>query len=96
MVQKNNIPFLCIAGFFKFLLVKNKLYIFSAGVGRTGVFIALDILLEKLNRESVIDVFETVSRLRESRTSMVKTGEQYLTIYEVIAAAIRKRASQRF
>lgn len=67
----------------------------SAGVGRTGVYIALDILLEKLYRENVIDVFETVSRLRESRTNMVQTGEQYLTIYEVIAAAIRKRAVQR-
>lgn len=73
-----------------------KKKIFSAGVGRTGVFITLDILLEKLVRENVIDVFETVSRLRESRTAMVQTGEQYLTIYEIIALAIRHRSITRF
>ncbi|KAI1711729.1 protein-tyrosine phosphatase domain-containing protein [Ditylenchus destructor] len=63
----------------------------SAGVGRTGVYIAVDILLEKLQRENMIDIFDTVSRLREARTSMVQNAEQYLTVYEVIALAIRKR-----
>uniref|UniRef100_A0A915DP85 protein-tyrosine-phosphatase n=1 Tax=Ditylenchus dipsaci TaxID=166011 RepID=A0A915DP85_9BILA len=64
----------------------------SAGVGRTGVYIALDILLQQLMRENLIDIFETVSKLRESRTSMVQNCEQYLTVYEVVALAIRRRS----
>ncbi|KAH7727652.1 Protein-tyrosine phosphatase [Aphelenchoides avenae] len=68
----------------------------SAGVGRTGVFIALDILLDKLASESIIDVYETVSRLRQTRVNMVQSGEQYITLYEVIALAIRKRSASRY
>lgn len=59
------------------------------------MFIALDILLDKLAAESVIDVYETVSRLRETRVNMVQSGEQYVTLYEVIALAIRKRSASR-
>jgi protein tyrosine phosphatase len=66
----------------------------SAGVGRTGVFIALDILLDKLASENVIDVYETVQRLRETRVNMVQTPEQYITLYEVIALAIRRRPTR--
>lgn len=64
----------------------------SAGVGRTGVYIALDILLDKLEKEQLIDVKETVSRLRSQRISMVNNAEQYVALYEAIAFAIRKKS----
>jgi len=67
----------------------------SAGVGRTGVYIALDILLDKLAKSKMIDVMGTVRSLRESRTTMVQNVEQYMTVYEVIALAIRIQASKR-
>lgn len=67
----------------------------SAGVGRTGVYIALDILLDKLAESKMIDVMGTVRNLRASRTTMVQNVEQYMTVYEVIALAIRKEASRR-
>ncbi|XP_074611675.1 receptor-type tyrosine-protein phosphatase delta-like isoform X2 [Acropora palmata] len=53
----------------------------SAGVGRTGVFCALSILIERLKSEGVVDVFQTVKQLRAQRPAMVQTKEQYEFIY---------------
>ena len=45
----------------------------SAGIGRTGTFIALDILLDQRDKEGAIDIFQCVTKLREQRTQMVQT-----------------------
>lgn len=45
----------------------------SAGVGRTGVFISLSIVLERMQYEGVLDVFQTVRILRAQRPAMVQT-----------------------
>ncbi len=45
----------------------------SGGIGRTGTFIAIDILLERLKTEGVVDVFQTVRALRLQRIGMVRT-----------------------
>ncbi|VDL79176.1 unnamed protein product [Nippostrongylus brasiliensis] len=60
----------------------------SAGVGRTGVLIALWRLLERARRERTIDIFGTVDALRRQRSRMVQTPEQYLSLYEAISLAI--------
>ncbi|KAF5403142.1 hypothetical protein PHET_03583 [Paragonimus heterotremus] len=59
----------------------------SAGVGRTGAFILLDILLEQMRREKAVDVFTTVSRLRAQRNFMVQTEDQYAFVYEALVEA---------
>ena len=46
---------------------------FSAGVGRTGVFIGLCNMIERVRVEGVIDVFQTVRELRNQRPAMVQT-----------------------
>ncbi|XP_069736531.1 receptor-type tyrosine-protein phosphatase mu-like isoform X2 [Phaenicophaeus curvirostris] len=56
----------------------------SAGIGRTGTFIALDFLLKMGKAEDKVDVFRCVQRLREQRVSMVQTKEQYTFLYEVL------------
>ncbi|XP_065454673.1 receptor-type tyrosine-protein phosphatase kappa-like isoform X2 [Chrysemys picta bellii] len=56
----------------------------SAGIGRTGTFIALDFLLKMARAEGSVDVFRCVQRLREQRVSMVQTKEQYIFLYEVL------------
>ncbi|XP_074712630.1 receptor-type tyrosine-protein phosphatase kappa-like isoform X2 [Strix uralensis] len=56
----------------------------SAGIGRTGTFIALDFLLKMGKAEGKVDVFQCVQRLREQRVSMVQTKEQYTFLYEVL------------
>ncbi|CAG7950660.1 unnamed protein product [Penicillium salamii] len=64
----------------------------SAGVGRTGVFIALDHLLQELESGQLLQVadsetdpvFETVNKMREQRMMMVYNELQMQTIYEVL------------
>ena len=53
----------------------------SAGVGRTGVFITLGIVLERTRYEGMIDVFNTVKVLRNQRPAMVQTEDQYQFCY---------------
>ena len=48
-------------------------FVCSNGVGRTGVFIALHIILERLLAEGLVDVFQTVKNLRIQRPAMVQT-----------------------
>ena len=45
----------------------------SGGTGRTGTYIAVSILLERLKNEGVVDVFHTVRALRLQRPGMVQT-----------------------
>jgi protein tyrosine phosphatase len=42
-------------------------------VGRTGVFITLSIVLERMRYEGVVDIFQTVKMLRTQRPAMVQT-----------------------
>ena len=46
---------------------------FSAGVGRTGTIIALDILQQMAIKQKSVDIFNCVQRLRNERMLMVQT-----------------------
>ena len=45
----------------------------SAGVGRTGTFIAIDLSMEQAKKEGVIDIAGIVNGLRQQRMKMVQT-----------------------
>ena len=45
----------------------------SAGVGRTGAFILLDSMLERLASESSMNVYEFLMRMRQQRVHLVQT-----------------------
>lgn len=49
------------------------IYINSAGIGRTGTYIALDRLMEQGETSGKVCVFQTVKEMREQRVSMVQT-----------------------
>ncbi|XP_061680646.1 protein tyrosine phosphatase receptor type Fa isoform X3 [Syngnathoides biaculeatus] len=53
----------------------------SAGVGRSGVFITLSIVLERMRYEGAVDIFHTVKTLRTQRPAMVQTEDQYQLCY---------------
>lgn len=56
----------------------------SAGVGRTGTFIAVDTIaqtLHKVRLSGLVDILGVVCQLRKQRMCMVQTVEQYLYIY---------------
>lgn len=48
-------------------------FMISAGVGRTGTFIAIDRLIFQIERENTVDVFGIVHDLRMHRPLMVQT-----------------------
>ena len=54
-------------------LVLNHLTFFSAGVGETGVYIAVDRLLQEIRVKDEVDVMATVLEMRQQRALMVQT-----------------------
>ena len=46
----------------------------SAGVGRTGTFIAIEIGMEQIKQEGKVDIAGIVTRLRQQRIKMVQTS----------------------
>uniref|UniRef100_A0A8C5CKF9 protein-tyrosine-phosphatase n=1 Tax=Gadus morhua TaxID=8049 RepID=A0A8C5CKF9_GADMO len=59
----------------------------SAGAGRTGCFIVIDIMLDMAEREGVVDIYNCVKALRSRRINMVQTEEQYIFIHDAILEA---------
>ena len=45
----------------------------SAGVGRTGIFITLDALMERLKERDDLNILEFVNEMRTRRKKMVQT-----------------------
>ncbi|XP_012148042.2 receptor-type tyrosine-protein phosphatase H isoform X2 [Megachile rotundata] len=73
-------------------ILANKGYLVvhcSAGIGRTGTLIALDILLQHLRDNRKLDVFGTVYRLRHHRINMVQKESQYAYIYNFIKQVLK-------
>ena len=61
------------------------MYMYSNGVGRTGVFLSLHIILERMLVEGLIDVFQTVKNLRIQRPAMVQTLVSGFGVYTFLA-----------
>ncbi len=58
--------------------------IFSAGVGRTGCFIVIDSMLERMQNEKTIDIYGHVTCLRAQRNYMVQVSRssiKYAVLY---------------
>ncbi|XP_070827425.1 receptor-type tyrosine-protein phosphatase eta-like [Chaetodon trifascialis] len=63
----------------------------SAGVGRTGTFIAIDRLIFQIERENIVDVYGIVHDLRMHRPLMVQTEDQYVFLNQCAMDIIRSR-----
>lgn len=66
----------------------------SAGVGRTGTFIALDRLLQHIREHEFVDILGLVSEMRSYRMSMVQTEEQYIFIHQCVQLIWMKKKQQ--
>uniref|UniRef100_F1MGT8 protein-tyrosine-phosphatase n=2 Tax=Bos TaxID=9903 RepID=F1MGT8_BOVIN len=67
----------------------------SAGVGRTGTLIALDVLLRQLECEGLVGPFGYVKKMRESRPLMVQTEAQYVFLHQCILQFLQQSATVR-
>ena len=62
----------------------------SAGVGRTGTFIAVEQLLRMLKSQDSVDVFNHVYNLRKERCFMVQSEAQYVYVYKCLLEHLRR------
>ncbi|XP_065922105.1 uncharacterized protein [Magallana gigas] len=65
----------------------------SAGIGRTGTFIALDFLINQGQKEGSVDVVSCVTNLRYQRTHLVQTVEQYNYLYGAVTKELTGKES---
>jgi protein tyrosine phosphatase len=63
----------------------------SAGIGRTGTFVAIHMSIQKHSRNQEINIKDTVQSLRSQRLGMVQSKEQYMFVYNVVAAVLARR-----
>lgn len=63
----------------------------SAGVGRTGTFVALDRILQQLDSKDSVDIYGAVHDLRLHRVHMVQTECQYVYLHQCVRDVLRAR-----
>ncbi|XP_012232077.1 tyrosine-protein phosphatase non-receptor type 11 isoform X3 [Linepithema humile] len=69
----------------------------SAGIGRTGTFIVIDMILDQIKRHGLdceIDIQRTIQQVRSQRSGMVQTEAQYKFVYLAVLHYI-ETVSQR-
>ncbi len=74
----------------------------SAGVGRTGTFLAIDLNMDRaaklgpcvcveIHFLGTVDVLGTLNNMRRQRSTVVQTEDQYVFIYNVLADACQSQ-----
>ncbi|XP_052344120.1 receptor-type tyrosine-protein phosphatase H [Oncorhynchus keta] len=63
----------------------------SAGVGRTGTIIALDVMLQQLESEKAVGIAAFVHKMRLSRPLMVQTESQYVFLHQCIMDSLEPK-----
>ncbi|XP_050191766.1 receptor-type tyrosine-protein phosphatase eta isoform X9 [Myiozetetes cayanensis] len=67
----------------------------SAGVGRTGTFIAIDRLIQQMEMENTVDVYGVVYDLRMHRPLMVQTEDQYVFLNQCVMDIIKSQREKK-
>ncbi|KAM7116522.1 phosphatidylinositol phosphatase PTPRQ [Molossus nigricans] len=67
----------------------------SAGVGRTGVFIALDHLTQHINDHDFVDIYGLVAELRSERMCMVQNLAQYIFLHQCILDLLSSKGNNQ-
>ncbi|XP_068089583.1 tyrosine-protein phosphatase non-receptor type 13 isoform X2 [Hyperolius riggenbachi] len=62
----------------------------SAGIGRSGTLICIDVLLGLISRDLEINISDLVRTMRLHRHGMIQTEEQYVFCYQVILYILKR------
>ncbi|XP_069428313.1 tyrosine-protein phosphatase non-receptor type 20 [Ovis canadensis] len=62
----------------------------SAGVGRTGVFLCVDVVFCAIENNFSFDIMNIVGQMREQRHGMIQTKEQYMFCYKIVLEVLQK------
>ena len=68
------IPLFCQSKYANAVFIFIHIYIYSDGMGRTGVFITVMSEIERIKFDGEIDIFQTIKAIRVQRPNMVSTG----------------------
>ncbi|XP_051837867.1 tyrosine-protein phosphatase non-receptor type 20 isoform X2 [Antechinus flavipes] len=68
----------------------------SAGIGRTGVLLCVDVVLRALEKDFQFNIKNIVTQMREQRFGMIQTKEQYHFCYEIVVYVLRKILTSSF
>ena len=61
----------------------------SAGVGRTGVFLLVSVILDKLRQSIIPDFTAVLQELRKQRMLLVQMPQQFVFCFEAAIAALK-------
>lgn len=61
----------------------------SAGIGRSGTLICIDVVLGLISKDADFDISDVVRNMRLQRQGMVQTEDQYIFCYQVILYVLR-------
>jgi protein tyrosine phosphatase len=86
---KNLVLLLFIAGISTSISSLISLFNSSAGIGRTGCFIALSNGIKQLNKEHIVDIVRIHCDLRRDRGGMIQTHDQYQFLYQALSEYAR-------
>ncbi|XP_054546254.1 tyrosine-protein phosphatase non-receptor type 20 isoform X2 [Talpa occidentalis] len=62
----------------------------SAGVGRTGVLLCVDVVLCAIEKNFPFDIWNIVAQMREQRRGMIQTKEQYCFCFKIVLEVLKK------
>ncbi|XP_052761652.1 receptor-type tyrosine-protein phosphatase kappa-like [Mya arenaria] len=66
----------------------------SAGIGRTGTYIALDILTKEGNSNKAVEIPGCIINMRQNRPNMVQTAEQYEFLHLALVHTLTLNSEQ--
>ncbi|KAM6448172.1 tyrosine-protein phosphatase non-receptor type 20 [Liasis olivaceus] len=66
----------------------------SAGIGRSGVLLCVDIVLTYIEKDLCFDIKQIVTHLRNQRFGMIQTKDQYMFCYEIALEALKNIQSK--
>ncbi|XP_056430425.1 phosphatidylinositol phosphatase PTPRQ isoform X2 [Hyla sarda] len=67
----------------------------SAGVGRSGVFVAMDHLIQHINHHDFVDIYGLVAELRSERMCMVQNLAQYIFLHQCVIDLLATKGSNQ-